>query len=108
MITAEVVKLGKGVKSKLKQKKGSLKTQLTTRTTRTTRTMQIKHIKINSIVLYKGFSCAVVSLADDVAVIRARGYASRFYSVPVTDLELHPLALAQGRDGDDTKGAFIW
>jgi hypothetical protein len=61
-------------------------------------------IKINDIVLFNGFSCVVESLTDDTAVVRARGYSSRIWSVPVTDLELHPLAV--GRTG--AVGGFVW
>ena len=61
-------------------------------------------IKINDIVLFNGFSCVVESLTDGVAVVRARGFSSRIWSVPVTDLELNPLAV--GRTG--TAGGFIW
>ncbi len=61
-------------------------------------------IKINDIVLFKGFSCEVESLTDGIAVVRARGYSSRIWSVPVTDLELHPLAV--GRTG--SAGGFVW
>ena len=62
-------------------------------------------IKINDIVLFNGFSCVVESLTDDTAVVRARGYSSRVWSVPVADLELHPLAV--GRKGDPL-GGFVW
>ena len=65
-------------------------------------------IQINAIVLFGGFSCVVESLTDGVAVVRARGYSSRIWSVPVTDLVLCPLSLAQGRNGNGGKGAFIW
>ncbi len=61
-------------------------------------------IKINDIVLFNGFSCVVESLTDGLAVVRARGYSSRIWSVPVTDLELHPLAA--GRTG--AAGGFVW
>ena len=61
-------------------------------------------IKINDIVLFNGFSCVVESLTDGTAVVRARGYSSRVWSVPVTDLELHPLAV--GRTG--SVGGFVW
>ena len=64
-------------------------------------------IKINDIVLFSGFSCVVESLTDGIAVVRARGYSSRIWSVPVTDLVLCPLALAQGRNGDIGGGAFV-
>jgi hypothetical protein len=62
-------------------------------------------IKINDIVLFSGFSCVVESLTDGIAVVRARGYSSRIWSVPVTDLELDPLA--SGRKGDPL-GGFVW
>lgn len=65
-------------------------------------------IQINDIVLFGGFSCVVESLTNGFAVVRARGFSSRVWSVPVADLELHPLALAQGRNGGGGKGAFIW
>ena len=61
-------------------------------------------IKINDIVLFNGFSCVVESLTDDSAVVRARGYSSRVWSVPVADLELHPLAI--GRSGAPL-GVFV-
>ena len=62
-------------------------------------------IKINDIVLFSGFSCVVESLTDDSAVVRARGFSSRVWSVPVTDLELHPLAVErQASPG----GCFVW
>jgi len=61
-------------------------------------------IKLNDIVLFGGFSCVVESLTDGIAVVRARGYSSRIWSVPVTDLEPHPLAA--GRTG--TAGGFVW
>ena len=61
-------------------------------------------IKINDIVLFNGFSCVVESLTDDNAVVRARGFSSRVWSVPVADLELHPLAV--GRTG--VTGGFVW
>ena len=62
-------------------------------------------IKINDIVLFSGFSCEVESLTDGIAVVRARGFSSRVWSVPVADLELHPLAVErQASEG----GCFIW
>jgi len=64
-------------------------------------------IQIKDIVLFGGFSCVVESLTDGIAVVRARGYSSRVWSVPVTDLVLNPLALAQGRNGDLGGGAFV-
>ena len=62
-------------------------------------------IKINDIVLFSGFSCEVESLTDGIAVVRARGFSSRVWSVPVADLELHPLAI--GRKGAPL-GGFVW
>ena len=64
-------------------------------------------IQINDIVLFSGFSCVVESITDGIAVVRARGFSSRVWSVPVTDLVLNPLALAQGRNGDLGGGAFV-
>jgi len=64
-------------------------------------------IQINDIVLFGGFSCVVESITGDVAVVRARGYSSRVWSVPVTNLVLNPLALAQGRNGDLGGDAFV-
>ena len=62
-------------------------------------------IKINDLVLFNGFSCVVESLTDGIAVVRARGFSSRVWSVPVTDLELHPLAVErQASPG----GCFVW
>ena len=62
-------------------------------------------IKINDLVLFNGFSCVVESLTDGIAVVRARGFSSRVWSVPVADLELHPLAI--GRKGAPL-GGFVW
>ena len=58
-------------------------------------------IKINDIVLFSGFSCVVESLTDDSAVVRARGFSSRVWSVPVTDLELHPLAVERAKEREE-------
>ena len=63
-------------------------------------------IKINDIVLFGGFSCVVESVTGDTAVVRARGFSSRVWSVPVTDLELHPLASGSARP--EGTGAFVW
>ena len=62
-------------------------------------------ITVNDIVLFNGFSCVVESLTDGIAVVRARGFSSRIWSVPVADLELHPLAI--GRGGAPL-GGFVW
>ena len=62
-------------------------------------------IKVNDIVLFRGLSCVVESLTDDIAVVRARGYYSRIWSVPAVELEPHPLAI--GRKGAPL-GAFVW
>ena len=63
-------------------------------------------IKINDIVLFGGFSCVVESITGDTAVVRARGFSSRVWSVPVTDLELHPLASGPARP--EGTGAVVW
>ncbi len=61
-------------------------------------------IQVNDIVLFNGFSCVVESLTDGIAVVRARGFSSRVWSVPVICLELHPLAI--GRRGSPL-GGFV-
>ena len=62
-------------------------------------------ITVNDIVLFNGFSCVVESLTDGIAVVRARGFSSRIWSVPVADLELNPLAV--GRKGHPL-GGVVW
>ena len=62
-------------------------------------------IQVNDIVLFNGFSCLVESLTDGIAVVRARGFSSRVWSVPVICLEPHPLAV--GRKGSPS-GGFVW
>ena len=62
-------------------------------------------IAVNDIVFFNGFSCIVESLTDGFAIVRARGFSSRIWSVPVADLELNPLAV--GRKGHPL-GGVVW